>query len=128
MSVPEMKSDIKPLCDKHIVEMEAVGPSAKMGGSDVWEWPAFRCTIQDCARLFDSGGYATISNGSIDRESRNFIGCEDRAMFIESVEQDRLIWRCSKPGCQQSRTTDRAFRPTDDKTVGAKNGFLKHAS
>jgi hypothetical protein len=27
MSMPEMKSDIKPLCDKHMVEMDAVGVS-----------------------------------------------------------------------------------------------------
>jgi hypothetical protein len=38
-------------------------------------------------------------------------------MFIESIEEDRLIWRCSKVGCLKSRTTDRAFRPNDDEIV-----------
>ena len=109
-----MRSDIKPLCDKHPqVEMELVGVEAKMGGSDVQRWLAFRCPMQDCTRLFDRGGYTTISDGSIDPESRNFIGCEHGAMFIESVEGDRLIWRCCMDGCERSRTTDRSFRPTD---------------
>lgn len=120
MSVPKMKSDIKPLCDKHLVEMEAVRVRAKMGGSDVWTWPSFRCSTQGCTRSFDSGGYATISDGLVDPESRNFIGCEDGAMFVESVEEDRLIWRCSKVGCQQSRTTDRAFRTSHSE-------ILRHA-
>lgn len=109
---PKLKSDIKPLCDKHLVEMEAVGTRRKMGGSDVWDCLAFRCSTQGCTRSFDSGGYTTISDGSIDPESRNFLGCEEGAMFVESVEGDRLIWRCSIVGCQRSRTTDRAFRPS----------------
>jgi hypothetical protein len=121
MLEPKMKRDIKPLCDKHLVEMEAVGVEAKMGGSDVWTWPASRCPTQGCTRSFDSGGYTTISDGSIDPESRNFIGCEDGAMFIESVVEDRLIWRCSIVGCQRSRTTDRAFRPNDGE-------ILRHAA
>jgi hypothetical protein len=111
MSVPDMKSDINPLCDKHMVEMEAVRVRAKVGASEVWTWSAFRWSTRGCTRSFDSGGYTTISDGLIDPESGNFIGCEDGAMFIESVEEGRLIWRCSKVGCQQSRTTDRAFRP-----------------
>jgi hypothetical protein len=106
-----MKSDIKPLCDKHLLKMEAVGVSAKMGGSDVWTWPAFRCPTAGCDRLFDSGGYRTFSEGPVDPDSSNFIGCEDGAMFIERVEEDNLIWRCSKVGCQRSRTTDLAFCP-----------------
>jgi len=109
MLVPKMRIDIRPLCDKHLVEMEAVSVKAKMGGSDEWAWPAFRCFMQGCARSFDSGGYTTISNGSIDPASRNFIGCEEGAMFIESVQGDRLIWRCSIAGCERSRTTDRAL-------------------
>jgi hypothetical protein len=119
MSVPQMKNDIKPLCDKHVVEMEAVRVRAKMGGPDVWTWPAFRCSMPDCTRSFDSGGYTTISDGLIDPESRNFIGCEDGAMFIESVKGDRLVWRCSIVGCQRSRTTDRAFRPSDGEILRA---------
>jgi hypothetical protein len=107
-----MKTDIKPLCDKHLTEMAAIGVTARMGGSDVWNWPAFHCPAQGCTRLFDTGGHTTISNGSIDPDSRNFIGCDDGAMFIESVKEDGLIWRCSKKGCQQSRTTDRFFRPS----------------
>jgi hypothetical protein len=113
MAVPEMKSDIKPLCDKHLVEMEALSMSAKMGPPDVWTWPAFRCATQGCTRSFDSGGYTTISKGSVERESRNFIGCEDGVMFIENVEGDGLIWRCSKAGCQRLRTTDRSSHPSD---------------
>jgi hypothetical protein len=117
MLTPEMKSDIKPLCDKHLVEMESVRVRAKMGGSDVWTWLAFRCSSQGCARSFHSGGYATISDGSLDAGSVSFIGCEDGAMFIESVEGDHLIWHCSKVGCQRTRTTDRAFRPSDVETL-----------
>jgi hypothetical protein len=111
MLAPEMKIEIKPLCDVHLVDMEATRVRAKMGGSDVWDWPAFRCPKPGCTRSFHSGGYATISDGSIESGSGNSIGCEDGAMFIESVEEDRLIWRCSKVGCHRSRTTDRAFRP-----------------
>src|SRR5260370_10790644 len=117
MSKPEMKSDIKPLCDKHMAEMEPLRVKANMGRSDLWTWPAFRCPRQGCDRSFYSGGYATTSDGSIDPGSGNFIGCEDGAMFIESVEGDRLIWRCSKVGCQRTRTTDRAFRPSDGETL-----------
>ena len=47
-----------------MVEMELVGISENMGGSDVWVWPAFRCIAQDCSRLFDSGGYMTISTAA----------------------------------------------------------------
>ena len=112
MLVPEMKIEIKPLCDRHLVEMEPVGVRAKMGGSDVWDYLAFRCPTQGCTRSFISGGYATISDGSI-MESGNVINCEHGAMFNESVEKDRLIWRCSKVGCQKSRTTDRPLRPSD---------------
>jgi hypothetical protein len=108
-----MKSNIKPLCDRHLTEMNAVGVEAKMGGSDVWAWAVFRCAMHGCDRSFDSGGYTTTSDGSIDPESRIFIGCEEGAMFIESVKGDRLIWRCSMSGCQRSRITDRAFRPSD---------------
>jgi hypothetical protein len=110
MSAPDMKSDIKPLCDKHLLEMEAVGETAKMGRSDVWTWPAFHCPMPGCNRSFASGGYTAFSEGPVDPDSKNFIGCYDGAMFIESIEEGRLIWRCSKVGCQQSRTTDRAFR------------------
>lgn len=113
MLAPEMKIEIKPLCDKHLVEMEAVRVKTKMGGSDIWNTPAFRCSAPGCTRSFDSGGYTTILGGSIEPESTNFIGCEDGAMFIESIQEDRLIWRCSKDGCQKSRTTDRAFYPSD---------------
>jgi hypothetical protein len=115
-----MKVDVRPLCDKHLVAMEAAGVDAKMGGTDVWHWVAFRCTRAGCLRLFDSGGYTTIADGSIDPGSRNFIGCEDGAMFIERIEGDRLIWRCSKAGCEQSRRTDRDFRPVAV-------DFLRHA-
>ncbi len=31
MFVQKMRSDIRPLCDKHLVEMEAVRVKAKMG-------------------------------------------------------------------------------------------------
>jgi hypothetical protein len=115
---PELKRDIKPLCDKHLLEMEVTGTRRKMGGLDVWDCIAFRCSTQGCTRLFDSGGYTTISDGLIDPGSRNFIGCEEGAMFIESVEEDRLIWRCCIVGCKRSRTTDRAFRPSDGETLG----------
>jgi hypothetical protein len=120
MSVRETKSDIKPLCDRHLTEMEAVGLKAKMGGTDVWTSAVFRCTEVGCARLFDSGGYTSVSDGSIDPGSRNFVGCEDGAMFIETVEHSLLIWRCCKVGCKQSRTTDKAFHPSP-------SGFLRHA-
>jgi hypothetical protein len=111
MSAPKLKCDIKPLCDKHLVEMEAVRVKAKMGGSDEWTWDPFRCPVQGCTRSFDSGGYITVSNGMIDPASRNFIGCEEGAMFVESVQEDRLIWRCCIDGCERSRATDRAFLP-----------------
>ncbi len=114
MLVPKLKRDIKPLCDKHLVEMEAVGTRRKMGGSDIWDCLAFRCPTQGCTRLFDSGGYTTISDGSTEQGSRNFIGCEEGAMFVESIQGDLLIWRCCIAGCERSRTTDRAFRPGDD--------------
>jgi hypothetical protein len=110
----EMKIDIKPLCDKHLTEMEAISVKAKMGGSNLWTTPAFRCTTSGCTRLFESRGYLTISDGEADPGGRNFIHCEDGTMFVESVEEDRLIWRCSKIGCQRSRKTDRAFHPVDD--------------
>jgi hypothetical protein len=77
MLVREMKIDVKPLCDKHLVEMGAVRMKAKMGGSDIWTWAAFRCPAPGCTRSFDSGGYTTTVGGSIDPESTNFIGCED---------------------------------------------------
>ena len=57
MLAPEMKIEIKPLCDKHLVEMEAVRVKTKMGGSDIWNTPAFRCSAPGCTRSFDSGGY-----------------------------------------------------------------------
>jgi hypothetical protein len=116
---PERKSDIKPLCDKHLVEMEADGTRRKTeGGADVWEYLVFHCTTPGCNRLLDRGEYITVSDsdGSLDPGSRNFISCEDGLMFIESVEGDRLIWRCCMVGCQRSRTTDRAFRPSDENT------------
>jgi hypothetical protein len=107
----EFKKNIKPLCDEHLDEqMDPVG--IRLGESDPLlsgVEDAFRCPRKGCSRIFDSGGYRSLHNGSIksNRESHNFIGCEDGAMFIESVEEDRLIWRCSKNGCEQSRTTDR---------------------
>jgi hypothetical protein len=118
MSIQGMKSDIRPLCDRHLIEMEAVDVKAKMGGTDVWTLPAFRCAGAGCTRMFDSGGYVDISDGSINPESRNFIGCEDGAMFIENVEGDLLIWRCCTVGCERSGTTDEAFHPISD-------GFLR---
>lgn len=109
----QMKSDIKPLCDKHLTEMEAVRVQANMGGSDIWMWPAFRCNADGCTRLFESRGYLTISNGMADLVGRNCVGCDTdgEMMFIERVEEDRLIWRCSRNGCQQSKTTLRVSSP-----------------
>jgi hypothetical protein len=120
MSAREMKSDIKPLCDRHLNEMEAVALRTKMGGSDVWTSTVFRCAEVGCARVFDSGGYISVSDGSIDPRTRNFVGCEDGAMFIESVDDGLLIWRCCKVGCGRSRTTERAFHSVPD-------SFLRHA-
>jgi|SRR5277367_5658596 len=108
MPVREMKSDIRPLCDRHLIEMRTIGVEAKMGGTDLWTWSAFRCTEPECSRLFDSG-YANISRGSVDPESRNLVSCEDGAMFIESVEEELLTWRCCKIGRDRSGTTDKAF-------------------
>jgi len=94
--------------------MEAVRVQAKMPGSDVWTWPAFRCNTDGCVRLFESRGYLSISDGIADPNGRTFIGCEDGTMFIERIEANLLIWRCSRIGCQRSRKTDRTFRPVDD--------------
>jgi hypothetical protein len=103
----QMKIGIRPLCDKHLTEMEAVRVQANMGGSDVWRWPAFRCNAANCTRLFESRGYLTISDGMADPIGRNCIRCDadGEMMFIEKVEDDRLLWRCSKETCQQSRIT-----------------------
>jgi hypothetical protein len=116
---PERKSNIKPLCDKHLVEMEATRAIRKMGGADVWDYSVFRCSALGCDRLLDRGEYVTrVSDGSIDPDCKNFISCEDgHLMFIESVEEDRLVWRCCIVGCERSRTTDRDFRPSDENTV-----------
>jgi len=122
----ELKKDIRPLCDEHLEEqMDPVG--IRFGESDPLlsgSWDAFKCPRAGCSRIFDSGGYRTLHNGSIDSasESHNFVGCEDGAMFIERVDEDRLIWRCSKNGCEQSRTTDRVSRTSVDgclRPVGA---------
>ena len=105
----QMKSDINPLCDKHLIEMEAIRVQAKMGGSDVWRWPAFRCAASECTRLFESRGYLTISDGTADLVGRNRTVCDTdgEMMFIEKAEEDYLVWRCSKKGCQQSRKPPR---------------------
>lgn len=109
----QMKSGIKPFCDKHLIEMEATRVQANMGGSDISSWLAFRCNAEGCTRQFESRGYLTISDGMADLVGRNCIGCDmdGGMMFIERVEEDRLIWRCSRNGCQQSRITPRAIGP-----------------
>jgi hypothetical protein len=119
MSGREMQSDMRPLCDRHLTGMVAVGTRMKMGGADVWTSIVFRCAEAGCARLFESGGYISASDGSIDPGTRNFLGCEDGAMFIESVEKDLLTWRCCKVGCELSRATDKAFHPIPQR-------FLRH--
>jgi hypothetical protein len=117
---PERKSNIRPLCDKHLVEMEAARATRKIGGADVWDYLVFRCSMPGCNRLLDRGEYISISDsdGSMEEGSRNHIGCEDGGMFIESVEGDRLIWRCCTVGCERSRTTDRDSRPSDGEILG----------
>jgi hypothetical protein len=94
--------------------MEAIRAIRKMGGSDVWDYAVFRCSTPGCNRQLDRGEYTTVSDGVI-VERRSFVECEHGhgEMFIESVDGDRLIWRCSMVGCELSRTTDRAFRPSD---------------
>ena len=112
MSGREMKSDIRPLCDRHLTEMGGVGTRLKMGGADTWTSVVFRCAEEGCAQLFETGGYISIADGSIDPPTRNFLGCEDGAMFIESVENGLLTWRCCEVGCERSRITDKAFHPS----------------
>lgn len=56
-------------------------------------------------RTFDSGGYSTFAEAGVDPDSKNFVGCEDGAMFIENVDDNNLTWRCSIVGCHRSRTT-----------------------
>jgi len=106
----EMKSHIRPLCDKHLVQMDAIGIQQKMGGSDVWKCLAFRCPTRGCTRLFESRGYVTVSDGLVDDEGRISLYCEHGVMFIENFDEDCLTWRCSKVGCDRSRMTDRGFR------------------
>ncbi len=111
-----MKLNVRPLCDEHFLPMEPVIVKLRIG-TDIWIEPAFHCPREGCVRSFESGGYISTIDGSVVPESRNFIGCWDGAMYIECLEQDSLIWRCCRVGCERSRVTDRALRPTD------KNGF-----
>lgn len=101
----DMKIDIRPLCDKHLIVMELVKVQAKMPGSDVWEWPAFRCSEPSCSRLLESRGYLALIDGMADPVGRNRIDCDTdgQMMFIEKVEGDHLIWRCSKEGCRETK-------------------------
>ena len=94
--------------------MEGIRVQAKMPGEDIWVWPAFRCSAEGCTRFFESRGYLNISDGKADPVGRTFIGCEDRPMFIEAVEEDLLIWRCSTAGCQRSRKTNKTFHAAGD--------------
>jgi hypothetical protein len=129
----ELKKNIRPLCDEHLDEqMNPVGirfgkPDPLLSGVE----DAFRCPREDCSRIFDSGGYRSLHDGSIEsnRESHKFVGCEDGAMFIERVEEDRLTWRCSKSGCEQSRTTDRVSRTSVEEKSEVnerEQRFLRH--
>lgn len=114
----DVKTDIHPLCDRHLVQMRLIGMQQRMSANETWRFPVFRCTQWGCTRVFEAGGYFTIVDGERDLEGKLFIGCEHGAMFIARVEENDLVWHGCKAAC-----TDRCER----RTLNSASRFLRHA-
>jgi hypothetical protein len=123
-----LKPDIGPLCDIHHVEMncgllQTSKPDPFLSGS----WLVYKCSVPECARIFDKEGYIDFIDGVLVAESKNSVRCEHAAMFIESVSEMHLIWRCCCVGCERSKTTghephEAAFSDKFMKHLGAISG------
>jgi hypothetical protein len=122
----DINTDIRPLCDRHFVEMCLVELRQRVSPYETWSFPAFQCVEPGCIRVFISRGYFTVVDGERDLQDPFFIGCEHGVMFIERMEEENLVWRSAKQGCMGSRITNRSFQniPSADRTPQL---FLRHA-
>lgn len=110
--------DIRPLCDRHLLEMHPAELTQNMSANETWNFPVFRCPELGCTRVFDSRGYFNVVDGERDLEEPLFIGCEHGAIFIARVEAVELVWRGSKIACSEH---------CERRTMISTPKFLRHA-
>lgn len=103
MSLVRMRSDIKPVCDKHHEPMSLVFLVWEVGG-DVSTKNVFACSRLGCQRHYDIiHGYYTIAEGQIERETKTHNPCskDELPMYLYDYEPQGSVgkWKCAQFGC-----------------------------
>lgn len=114
MSLVRMRSDIKPLCDKHYRPMKLVYLVWQVG-ADINTKPVFACDERGCQRHYDIiHGYYTISEGHIDLATKTRVPCahDELPMYLYEYEPHGGVgkWMCAQFGCEGSKETRGVFK------------------
>lgn len=109
MSLVRMRSDIKPLCDKHYRPMKLVYLVWQVD-ADVYTKPVFACDEGGCQRHYDIlHGYYTISGDHIDPGTKTRVPCDqdELPMFLHAYEPQnkRETWMCAQFECGADKVT-----------------------
>ena len=109
MSLVRVRSDIRPLCDKHYRPMKLV-EVVTIVGTDVGKRTAFACEENGCQRQYDIDyGYYTIAEGQIERGTTTRIPCpnDEHAMYLSQFEPQGSVrkWLCLQFGCESNKQT-----------------------
>ena len=114
MSLVRMRSDIKPLCDKHYRPMKLVYLVWQVG-ADINTKPVFACDERGCQRHYDIiHGYYAISEGHIDPATKTRVPCahDELPMYLYEYEPHAGVgkWMCAQFGCEGSKETRGVFK------------------
>lgn len=104
-----MRTDFRPLCDKHYRPMTPVQLIGQIG-TEAYSILAFACSERGCARHYNIiHGYFTISSGQIEPKTKTIIGCQndESPMYLAEFEPQGSVrtWSCAQFGCGGGKTT-----------------------
>ena len=102
-----LRSDIRPLCDRHSSRpMTFIFLQIEPGAGRTWE-PAFACGEPGCPRHFSPNyGYFNTFKQRVDGDTQQRVPCPKDAlpMYLASVDDQHqiLTWHCPQFACDGS--------------------------
>jgi hypothetical protein len=102
-----LRSDIKPLCDRHPSrQMSLIFMQLEAGTDKPWQ-PSYVCAEPNCPRHYNPNlGYYNIFKQRLDPDTQRRVPCPNDAlaMFVEKVDSEHQMWNwhCSQFGCNGS--------------------------
>jgi hypothetical protein len=120
MAAERIRSDLRPLCFEHHIEMKSVQLEKSANGFTTYSL-AYACPFSGCTICYTgkTGYFAAESDQPSKRAGVLRLSCphDGLPMYLASMHPDNSAWRlwlCAKTGCQGRRTIEEhVFEPED---------------